>query len=310
MEFLYAMLPYLNIGFFGALFARFTGANLTAIVLCSLLWLGTTPLQTLSMMLTFLVFMQLTTYTQEQRLSFNNLQIFAGWRILIPILFITFMLVANPFYAVAAFVGFFLMEVLLRLYRQLPVAERPSRRQWLLYIGGGLLVSCIGMVLLAVIPPAYYYLLAGLVILAACAFAYQAGKRRDLLAAHWDAVILASYTTLGLFGLDWTDWLIDLRRSFTTPLARALMPVSLTVIFLTFVTMHAYYGTLTLAGLIIALAATVATRLFGRYQVTSRGEFSPIALAMTILVVVCLFLVQPAPLGVVDLLYVKMPISF
>lgn len=88
------------------------------------------------------------------------------------------------------------------------------------------------------------------------------------------------------------------------------MPISLAVIFLTFLFVHAYYGTLTLSGLIIALAATVATRLFGRYQVTSRGEFSPIALAMTVLVVVCLFLVQPAPVGVVDLLYVKIPALF
>ena len=97
MDFLFATLPYLNIGFFCALLARFTGANLSALVLCCFLYLGATPMQTIGMMLTFLAFMQLTIHTQGERLSFKTLRIFKGWRILIPVLFVAFTLVANPF---------------------------------------------------------------------------------------------------------------------------------------------------------------------------------------------------------------------
>ena len=74
--------------------------------------------------------------------------------------------------------------------------------------------------------------------------------------------------------------------------------------FLTFVAANIVYGIISLSGLITALAATIAIRLFGYYQVSERGEANPIALGLVVLAVLCLFLVQPAPHGITDLLYV------
>lgn len=304
MDFLFATLPYLNIGFFCALLARFTGANLSALVLCCFLYLGATPMQTIGMMLTFLAFMQLTIHTQGERLNFKTLRIFKGWRILIPVLFVAFTLVANPFYAIASFVGFFLMEVLAMLYLELPVDQRPTRMTLVKYSVFGFIPALLGLLALSVIPASYYYLICGILILIVSGLIFWLGKNRKRLQGTWDAVIYAAWFLLGFCGLEWSDWLRDLKRQRVSTLARYLAIVTVPVVFLTFVAANVLYGIISLSGLITALAATIAIRLFGYYQVSERGEANPIALGLVVLAVLCLFLVQPAPHGITDLLYV------
>ncbi len=310
MDFLMAMLPYFNIGFFGAIVARFTGMNLSVLVLCSVLYLGATPVQAVGMLLTFLSFMLLTRHTQNTRLTWKNMRIFHSWRILIPVLFVVLTISINPFYAIAAFIGFFLMEVMAYLYAELPADEKITKRQWLTWTAIGTAAGVLGLFLLSFIPATWYYLIVGLVILAICAFAYTAGNHRNRFSAYWDTVIYGSWILLGAFGFELSDWLTDLQRTKNTALMRYLPLITVPVVFLVFVAGHIMYGTLTLSGLILAVAATIGVRFFGLYEVSGRGSFNLIAIAMAVLTVLTLFLVQPAPTGVTDLLYMDLPFSF
>ena len=310
MDFLMAMLPYINIGFFGAIAARFTGVNLSVLVLCSVLYLGATPVQAVGMLLTFLSFMLLTRHTQNTRLTWKNLRIFHSWRILIPVLFVVLTISTNPFYAIASFIGFFLMEVMAYLYAELPADDKITKRQWITWTAAGTLAGIVGLLLLQFIPATWYYLIAGTVILAVCAFAYVAGRHRARFRTYWDAVLYGNWVLLGAFGLELSDWISDLQRTKNTALMRYLPLVTVPVVFLVFVASHVIYGTLTLSGLILAVAATVGVRLFGMYEVSGRGGFNLVAIAMAVLTVLSLFLVQPAPTGVTDLLYMDLPFSF
>lgn len=307
MEFITAMMPLLNIGFFAAVVARFTGANLSALVLCSLLYLGATPVQTVGMMLTFMVFMKLTYHTQGTRLTWNKLRIFKGWRILIPVLFIAVIIVSNPFYGVAAFAGFFLMEVLAMLYREQPRDDRMPKSTWITAVVIGTVVGVAGLLALKFIPAEFYYLVAGTIILLICAAAWWLGKDRSRLSHSWDLVIYGAQFFLGLCGLEISDWLTELQRPRPSMLARHLSMVMVPVVFCTFVAAMLIYSVISLSGLITALAATIATRFFGYYEGSGKGAFSYLALGMTVFAVVCLFLVQPEPVGVKDLLFISSP---
>lgn len=88
MNFVDAIVAFLNIGLFSSLISRFTGANTAILVFCSLLYLGCEPLETIGIMLTYLVFLRLTIYTQNQKLNFKKLKVFRGFRVFFPILLI------------------------------------------------------------------------------------------------------------------------------------------------------------------------------------------------------------------------------
>lgn len=76
LNFVDAIVAFLNIGLFSSLISRFTGANTAILVFCSLLYLGCEPLETIGIMLTYLVFLRLTIYTQNQKLNFKKLKVF------------------------------------------------------------------------------------------------------------------------------------------------------------------------------------------------------------------------------------------
>ena len=61
------------------LVARLTGANVSILLFCGLLFMGATPVQVAGIMATYLVFIKLVVFTQGNRLSFKNFQIFRGW---------------------------------------------------------------------------------------------------------------------------------------------------------------------------------------------------------------------------------------
>ncbi|MFQ9401765.1 MAG: hypothetical protein ACLR1D_05370 [Dialister sp.] len=96
MDFVTTLVYFLNIGLFSALVARFTGAVLSALVFCSLLYMGATPIETIGMMLTYLVFMRLTIYTQRNRVNFKKMQVFTGMKIVPAIALILIFLISLP----------------------------------------------------------------------------------------------------------------------------------------------------------------------------------------------------------------------
>ena len=79
LNLLTSLLALFNIGFFGNLVARLTGANVSILLFCGLLVMGATPVQVAGIMATYLVFIKLVVFTQGNRLSFKNFQIFRGW---------------------------------------------------------------------------------------------------------------------------------------------------------------------------------------------------------------------------------------
>ena len=67
-------------------------------------------------MLTYLVFMRLTIYTQKKKLNFKHLQVFKGYKVFIPVFFILVSLFVYPFAALAIFLLLFMTEILAQMW--------------------------------------------------------------------------------------------------------------------------------------------------------------------------------------------------
>lgn len=129
MNFGDAIVAFLNIGLFSSLVSRFTGANTAILVFCSLLYLGCEPVETVGIMLTYLVFMRLTIYTQKKKLNFKNLQVFKGMKVFIPVLLILVSLFIYPFAALAIFLLLFMTEILAQMWAEVPEEKRATKGQ-------------------------------------------------------------------------------------------------------------------------------------------------------------------------------------
>ena len=64
MNLLTSLLALFNIGFFGNLVARLTGANVSILLFCGLLFMGATPVQVAGIMATYLVFIKLVGFRE------------------------------------------------------------------------------------------------------------------------------------------------------------------------------------------------------------------------------------------------------
>lgn len=307
MDFLSALLAYLNIGFFCSLVARFSGANASMLIFCSLLYLGGKPLETVGVMITYLAFMNLTNYTQEQRLNFRNMHFFSGRRILIPLVIILLCLSIYPFLAVVIFLGVFLLEVLAKLYFQIPREERLPAKVLTAYAAAASAVSVLALLIVPYMPSHVYYLIGGTVILALCAFFRWVGNDRTRCEAIWDRLIIISFAFTGLFGFDMTAWIQDMRRADRSVLNDYMPFITVPAFYVSFIALDLIYGIFSLSGLALTLFATIAIRIFGAYKMSGKGRFNPIALTVTVLAVLCLFLTQPSPSGLVELMTVSGP---
>lgn len=308
MNFVTALIACLNIGFFSALISRFTGASMTMLVFCCLMYVGGRPMETAGVMMTYLVFMKLTVYTQEHRMSYKHLRYFHGWKGLAPLAVIFLCLFVYPFLAVALFVGIFLIELLARLYDSIPADERMSAKEITPYAIVASAITVIAFTLTYFIPDEYYYLIGGAVILLLCLFFWWIGNDRTRLADVWDKVILAAFVPAGLFGFDLTDWLQDMKRTGETSRLTASLPfIFIPAFFVTFVFANFAFGVFSLSGLALTLFSTISIRLFGYYHVSEKGKFNPVALGVTVLAVICLFLTAPEPTGFSDLIDAALP---
>lgn len=309
MDFISALVTFLNIGFFCAIVSRFTGANVTMLILCSLLYVGGKPLETAGIMMTYLVFMRLTMYTQQTgRISYKDFHLFKGWHLIFPGLLILVSLIVYPFAALAFFLALFIAELLIRLYEETPKNLRVAPGKLIPYaaVAGALTTACFAAT--AFIPEEIYYGIAGCVILLLCGFFWWIGQNRSRLASTWDNVILASFIPAGLFGFDLSDWLKDMQRSGKPSFLAANMPfIFLPAFFIAFVCGNLFFGIFSFSGLILTFFSALAIRLFGYYEMSGRGKTNLIALAVTILAAVCLFLTAPTPTGIAEAIDVFLP---
>ena len=202
LNFVDAVVAFLNIGIFSTLICRFTGANMAMLVFCALLYMGSEPMETVGIMLTYLVFMRLTIYTQKRKLNFKKLQVFKGMRVFVPVLLIVISLFLYPFAALAIFLLLFMVEILAQIKAEIPEDRQLSKGELTKYIVIGSLLTTVSMIAVKFIPAAWYYALGGAVGLFLCGFVWWLGQDRDRLSGIWDTVILLSFIPLGLFGFD------------------------------------------------------------------------------------------------------------
>ena len=295
MTFLAAAFTYANIGLFTAIVSRLTGANASMLIFCCLLYLGIPPLETLAIMLTYLVFTRLTIHTQEHRLSYKTLHIFHGWRIIPPMAAVLLSLFLYPLLAIAIFLGMMFIEMLSGIYRDSPAEKRLTGKQLTVYITIGSILSIAGAAAVTVIPAEPYMLSGGIAIIALCCFFRWADNSRSRLNTVWDKIIIGFFLFTGLFGFDLSDWLKDAKRSHVSLLSENLSLITVPVFFITFAVLDLMFGIFSISGFILTVFGAIAIRIFGYYKVSERGRFSLIALVVTVLAVLCLFLVNPQP---------------
>ena len=152
MNFVDAVVAFLNIGIFSTLICRFTGANMAMLVFCALLYMGSEPMETVGIMLTYLVFMRLTIYTQKRKLNFKKLQVFKGMRVFVPVLLIVISLFLYPFAALAIFLLLFMVEILAQIKAEIPEDRQLSKGELTKYIVIGSLLTTVSMIAVKFIP--------------------------------------------------------------------------------------------------------------------------------------------------------------
>lgn len=308
LDFVSAIIAFLNIGVFSAIVSRFTGANTSILILCSLLYIGGRPLETAGIMMTYLTFMRLTTYTQNERLNFKQFRLFKGWRVAIPLVLIILCLLIYPFAALAIFLGCFISEMLIRIYTKMPAEHKMAPSQLATYAVIASILMVIAFAATQFVPENIYYGIAGTVILLLCAFFWWAGQDRRRLSNGWDSVIMGSFILAGFFGFDLTDWIADMKRTISrSRLAYNLPFLFLPAFFVTFICANIFFGIFSFAGLILTFFSALAIRLFGVYQMSGKGKTNVVALAVTILAAVCLFLTAPQPIGIAHEIDVFLP---
>ncbi len=299
LNFVDAVVAFLNIGVFSTLICRFTGANMAMLVFCSLLYLGAEPIETIGVMMTYLVFMRLTIYTQKRKLNFKKLQVFKGMRVFLPVLLIVISIFIYPFAAMAIFLFLFMVEILAQIKADIPEDKQLTKSQLISYIAAGSVITTISMIAVKFIPANLYYILGGTVGLALCGFFWWLGQNRDRLADAWDKVVLLSFIPLGLFGFDMADWLDDMRRSVNrTRIAYNFPFIFLPVFFVGFLMANLLFGVFSLSGMCITFFGALGLRLFGYYEMSGKGKASLIAIGITVLGLFLLFLTAPEAVGI------------
>lgn len=86
MDFVTTLAYFLNAGVFSAVISRFSGAPISILACCAILYVGATPLETIGIMLTYLVFMRLTIYTQKDRLINKRWKSFQDGKLFLQLL--------------------------------------------------------------------------------------------------------------------------------------------------------------------------------------------------------------------------------
>ncbi len=311
MNFGDAIVAFLNIGLFSSLVSRFTGANTAILVFCSLLYIGCEPLETVGIMLTYLVFMRLTIYTQKKKLNFKNLQVFKGYKLFIPVALIFASLFVYPFAALAIFLLVFMTEILHQMWEELPEEQRASKGQLTSWIISGSVLTTISMVAVKFIPAGIYYIIGGVAAFLICVLFWWLGQDRDRLAGIWDKVVILSTIPLGLFGFDMADWLDDMRRHMNSTLIAYNLPfVFLPVFFVGFLMANLLFGIFSLSGLIITFFGAIGLRLFGYYEMSRKGKANLVSLGFTVLAILLLLITAPEPTGISKLVDAFIPSNF
>ena len=277
MDFLTSLFTLFNIGFLSHLVARLTGANASILIFCGLLIVGATPFQIAGIMVSYLVLIKLALFTQGRQLTFKNFQIFRGWILWASLLM-------------------FLLELTIRLGYYVPEQLRIPLNTRILYIAIASALMVLGVTLTQYIPAETYKYLGISAALLSCGFFWWVGNDRKRFQNIWDYLVISSFFFSGLFGFEFSDWVLDLHRAEPTKnrLTENLPLIMIPAFFIAMLASNLLFNIFPLSGMVLVLFGTLCIRLFGFYMVSGRGKMSIIALAFTILAVICVLLVDNA----------------
>lgn len=297
MDYIQLLLPFLLAGFIASAVARFTGIALSFLLVPILLYWGATPIEIASFMLTFVLYHTFTTETQDIRLNLKDLTFFPGWKLIIPVIIAFALSFLYPLFGIGLFILCFILELGAALYKRLPQQDRPALKFVIVYGITAAIDVCIGLYLAFNMTPAHNFYFVGAFILLMTAFAWYLGQNRRRFQKYWSTIWVYFGFTLGAFGLEMTSYIKGLRRSKPDPMDH-MQPM--VMVFGAFVgTMVIFYFTnqFSIPSLVAAVGATIGTRIFGLYEFSLQGSFSYVIIGLSVLIVLCLFLVSPVPTG-------------
>lgn len=306
MELFMALIPFLVAGFMCAVLSRFTGAAITMLLMPYTLYLGAKPIELIAFMLTFIVYNNFTLETEAARLSTKELIFFKGWKGIATAVLTLLLLFIQPAIAVGLFVSAFMLELGGKVYKDLPIDKRPELATLFKHMGLSTLFSIAGVLIISAIfvqgrwadmMSNYYYLLAGVGVLLYTAFAGHAGAHRDAFRGSWSLILAALHGLLGLFGIEGSAYIKGLRRSYSSRLDGMIGVITMVAAFFSLMTVFALHAQFSFPALIAAIGSALAIRIFGTYEFNNRGGFSYAAMGLLVLAVLCLYLVQPVPVG-------------
>lgn len=296
MDMLWAILPFFNAGLVAAVFARFTGVNMSMCTLMTLLYMGAKPVEAVVAMLLFNVFTYFTIYSQQHLMKLKEFYFFPGFKLAIPILVMIALTALNAFFGIVFFVAVFLLEIFAKVYFAMDKKVRPARQQLVTLCAIGSICVVAGVALVQFLPAEYYYIFAGVMILAYAFLMWRSGNRNQLTDI-WDKLLYGSAFVTGLTGIDASDWFSAMRRNTPSALSRCYPIVLNTAMVIGLVVSYFLYQYFSLGSLFTSIGAAIGIRLFGLYEHSTRSHFSYLALGLTVLTVLIFMLVQPVPSG-------------
>lgn len=298
MDLISVIIPFLMVGLVSAVFARFTGINMSMYVLMILLYMGARPGECITAMLLFNGFTYFTTYSQAHRITMKDFIIFPGIKFIIPLLGTVILAALSPFLGIVFFVVVFLLEIFAKIYTTMDKKVRPPKQQLFAMCGAASVCAVAGVIVVSFIPETYYYAAAGIVILAYALLMYLAGGNRRRWEGQWDGVLYGSAVVTGITGIDATDWLMSMKRTTQSALARCYPIVINAAMIVALIAAYAMYRYFSVGALFATIGASIGIRFFGLPEYSERGRFSSVTLALAVIAALVFMLAQPDPTGI------------
>lgn len=295
MDMITLLVPFFVLGIVAALLHRISGVAMSMITVPVLLCMGARPLDVVSFMAVFSLYLLFTTETQDMRMGLSNLTFFSKWKALVPVALTLVLTLVYPALGVTFFLACFILEVFAAVYKR--QAKKPSVGRLAALSLLAALATAVGVLLLPYIPLNAYFLLAGGAILLLTIFAWYACRNRRSFTDTWDYIWSVAAVFFGLFGVEAAGYPKGAQRSQAS-LMDAFMPLiyivaSFVALIMTFLMLQ-YFS---LPAFIAALGAAFTVRMVGLYSFSKRGAFSYLAIAIALLAVVSLYLVWPQATG-------------
>lgn len=303
MEFLFQALPYFNIGLVVAVLSRFTGASMTLLVLPAILYLGAYPAEATIFLLIYGLYNFITVTSQQRGISLKRFPLFPGAKALIPMVIVVAAIVLTTFGGIILFVAWFVAELSTLMYQSIEKDVRPKISELLTMCAIASAIAVVGVIALAgfvkIFPMEWYYVPAGLVIFGIVFFMWQAGKNRSLYGHCWDKFLYGTVFLTGFTGLDISDWCEGLPRERLTPLARVFPIVANWAMLVALAVSYFIFHYFAIMGMFAAIGSAIGIRFFGLYTFGRREGLPILAVVLITIVVLCLYLTQPVPVGIV-----------